>query len=229
VDERSNRHVRLLLDDTVDRAKRHLGRDIKKRYSSYSAFQGQLDSEAKIRIALDAIEYLGEAFVTEAVNAVAAVAKDTEAVAMVREAVESILSFLRHQLDDILQLTLREHPANGTEAGVYNAAYSRFDDLCLRVRRQLDLREFDFTAPAPIKVPNPMPRKNPGGKPLAEHWDEMWASIAVALYTGDLQPKSQAEIERAMMEWLGDHDLEVGETAVRGRARQLWLKWKEAE
>ncbi len=35
-------------------------------------------------------------------------------------------------------------------------------------------------------------------KPLAAHWDEMWAAVAVMLYTGDLQPRTQADIERAM-------------------------------
>jgi hypothetical protein len=183
----------------------------------------------KVDAALDLIERQGGQFVTEAVDEFAPVAKDTEAFVMIREATESVLSILRHQLDDIVQMAVREHPANGTEAGVYKAAYSRFDDLCLRVRRQVDLHEFDFTDPAPIKVSKTMPRKNSGGKPLAPHWDEMWASIAVALYTGDLIPKTQADIERAMKKWFGGRDTDVGDTAVRERARQLWRKLEQAE
>jgi hypothetical protein len=57
----------------------------------------------------------------------------------------------------------------------------------------------------------------------------MWAALAVMLYTGDLQPKTQADIERAMKDWLAARDLHVGDTAVRGRARQLWQKLQEAE
>jgi len=59
--------------------------------------------------------------------------------------------------------------------------------------------------------------------------DEMWAAIAVELFTGDLQPKSQADIERAMKNWLGSMDIDFGDTAVRTRARQLWRKLEESQ
>jgi hypothetical protein len=52
----------------------------------------------------------------------------------------------------------------------------------------------------------------------------MWVAIAVALYTGDLQPRTQADIERAMKDWLASNNVDVGDTAVRGRARKLWQK-----
>jgi hypothetical protein len=51
----------------------------------------------------------------------------------------------------------------------------------------------------------------------------------VMLYTGDLHPQTQADIERTMKDWLAGHDLDVGDTAVRDRARQLWLKLQETE
>ncbi len=69
-----------------------------------------------------------------------------------------------------------------------------------------------------------MSAPNRGGKPLAAHWDELWSSIAVQLWNGDLQPKTQADIKRAMLEWFTAKEIDVGETAVTDRARQLWLK-----
>jgi hypothetical protein len=245
-DDRTKRHVRLLLDDAIHRIKRTFGDRMKAYDDQIGSLSQPWRSESSLQSvatieeeALDNIEELANRFVAQIVDSVAEVARDTEASVMIREATESLLSFLRHQLDDIVQVAARELPAGGTGAGVYNT-YARFEDLCLQVRRQLDLCEFEFTAPAPlsaldfaapepIKVPKAMPPKNSGGRPLAKHWDEMWASIALALYTGDLQPKTQADIERAIQEWLGDHDLEAGPTAVRGRARQLWCKWKEAQ
>ena len=57
---------------------------------------------------------------------------------------------------------------------------------------------------------------------MARHWDEMWASIAVMLYVGDLKPHTQSDIENEMKEWFARHDLDVGDTPVRERARALW-------
>ena len=68
-----------------------------------------------------------------------------------------------------------------------------------------------------------------GGRPLAKHWDEMWAAIAVKLYLGDLKPQTQAEIERAMKDWFAAHDIDVGDTPVRDRARTLWCALQQAE
>lgn len=52
----------------------------------------------------------------------------------------------------------------------------------------------------------------------------MWADIAVKLWTGDLAPKSQADIKRAMFAWFNAKEIEIGDTAVTQRARQLWQK-----
>lgn len=49
------------------------------------------------------------------------------------------------------------------------------------------------------------------------------------LYAGDLQPKTQADIERAMKDWLASQELDVGDTSVRERARHLWVKLRDGE
>ena len=50
----------------------------------------------------------------------------------------------------------------------------------------------------------------------------MWAAIAVDLYLGDLKPKTQADIEAAMHNWLSAREIGASESTVRSRARQLW-------
>jgi hypothetical protein len=50
----------------------------------------------------------------------------------------------------------------------------------------------------------------------------MWAAVAVALYTGDLNPKSQADIERAMAGFLEAQGRDPATSTVRQRARRLW-------
>jgi hypothetical protein len=52
----------------------------------------------------------------------------------------------------------------------------------------------------------------------------MWAEIATQLWTGDLNPNKQADIKRAMFDWLNDRGINAGDTSVTERARALWLR-----
>jgi hypothetical protein len=61
-----------------------------------------------------------------------------------------------------------------------------------------------------------------GGRPTKPFWDQLWASVAAQLYNGDLKPTRQADIERAMHDWLALCDENAGETAVRAKAKLLW-------
>jgi hypothetical protein len=61
-----------------------------------------------------------------------------------------------------------------------------------------------------------------GGRPAAEWWDDLWVEICRQLYLGDLKPKMQSDIERAMLDWLANRGTTAAESTVRGRARKLW-------
>ena len=97
----------------------------------------------------------------------------------------------------------------------------------------MELHRFSFIvaykSPAPAVTSAAVVVKAKGGKPLAAHWDEMWAAMAVALHVGDLNPKTQADIERAMSDWLASKDIDAAESSIRKRAQQLWRKLEEAE
>jgi hypothetical protein len=83
----------------------------------------------------------------------------------------------------------------------------------------------DF-APPPPPASNPSgaaePARNKGGRPKHEFWEELWVEIARQLYIGDLKPKTQADIEAAMHQWITDQGHGAGGTTVRDRARMLW-------
>jgi hypothetical protein len=64
--------------------------------------------------------------------------------------------------------------------------------------------------------------RNKGGRPKHEFWEDLWVEIARQLYVGDLKPKTQADIEAAMHQWISDRGHEAGGTTVRDRARLLW-------
>lgn len=124
--------------------------------------------------------------------------------------------------------------ADGNSDNAYLAARDLFSKMKVRLERQLEIHRFTFTVPAPAVEALPSARmlpfqKNEGGKPLARHWDEMWAEIAVRLWTGDLQPQTQADVKRAMLEWLNANNIDAGESTVVPRARQLWQKIEAAK
>ncbi len=60
------------------------------------------------------------------------------------------------------------------------------------------------------------------GRPPAKWWDDMWVAIAIQLYTGDLQPKKQADIEKAMLDWVASRGESAAPDTIRVRARKLW-------
>jgi hypothetical protein len=72
---------------------------------------------------------------------------------------------------------------------------------------------------ATVTAAAPGPAK--GGRPKADWWEDLWIEICQQLYLGDLKPKTQADIERAMLQWISDHDKSAGETTVRDRASKL--------
>lgn len=73
-----------------------------------------------------------------------------------------------------------------------------------------------------LPQPTARPVQSTGGRPPKPFWDPLWASVAAQLYNGDLKPKRQADIERAMLDWLDANDHDAGETVVRTKAKLLW-------
>ena len=61
-----------------------------------------------------------------------------------------------------------------------------------------------------------------GGRPPAEWWDDLWIEMCRALYLGDLKPQRQADIEKAMNDWIGSKGESAASSTVRSRARKLW-------
>jgi hypothetical protein len=67
---------------------------------------------------------------------------------------------------------------------------------------------------------------NKGGRPRKDWWDDFWIDICRQIYEGDLKPARQADLERAMLDWVSDHGYEVGETSIKNAARKLFKAWK---
>jgi hypothetical protein len=86
--------------------------------------------------------------------------------------------------------------------------------------------------PQPPAEPDATPASpNPaaGGRPRADWWDDLWIEICRQLYEGDLQPKKQADIEDAMLSWLGKRNEHPAVSTIRPRARKLWQAIRKDE
>lgn len=191
---------------------------------------------------MTALEEIAAEFITRCVDRVTPIAKDGEAFAMIQEAVGGFLRFVAGKVDDATQKASGSRRDEIEPNQFTKAARDLYERTKEDLRRQLEIHRFTFTVPqttaltpelrraAPSLVPElrrAAPEKNRGGKPLAAHWDEMWAAVAVMLYEGDLQPQTQADVERAMKDWFAANDIDVGDTAVRDRARKLWQRLKD--
>jgi hypothetical protein len=241
VDQLERAQIRIILE--------HLGAEfsirsadkLKVLYQRYEE-EGLSHSDSTIAAAISLIE--GEAFeyIEQAVDRVAAVAKDTEAFALITSSFTAIFrlwhAHIRQSVNIATKGMTSPHPTF-----VGQRTDLQFADIQKRSMRGLEIYRFTFTQTSPgdsvvlfgkaRTVPVPAApaaaRPNVGGKPLAAHWDDMWSSIAVQLYVGDLQPQTQADIENAIKDWFSRNNLDIGDTAVRQRARQLWGKLDSAK
>ncbi|WP_315762029.1 hypothetical protein [Bradyrhizobium sp. SZCCHNS2005] len=83
---------------------------------------------------------------------------------------------------------------------------------------------------APVEATKqPATRRNKGGRPRHEFWEELLVEIGRQLYDGVLKPKTQADIEAAMKQWLINQGYEAGDTAVRERAQMYWVAIQKDE
>ena len=60
------------------------------------------------------------------------------------------------------------------------------------------------------------------GRPPIADWEAVMIEMGRALYLGDLKPKTQADIEKAIAEYLSDKGGEPAESTIREHARKMW-------
>lgn len=198
-------------------------------YARYSP-NGLFHAPVLIKGAVRLFETETEALIVELTDRVSAISKDVEAFAMIADCVTRFDRFLVSELDDVILKASRD--TGVASPSVERSAKAEFAGAQERWRRQLEIHRFSFIGQSVARAlasaePSQIalkPPKNKGGKPLAAHWDGMWAEIAFQLWNGDLQPTKQADISKAMFAWLTAQEIDAGQTAVTDRARAIWQK-----
>jgi len=72
-------------------------------------------------------------------------------------------------------------------------------------------------APAPLTPAAPI-----GGRPTADWWEDLIIEVCFRHFRGELQPKTQADVARAMQAWMTENKYEAADSTVRVRARKVW-------
>lgn len=240
VDTLERNQVRLILEHLTSETLRKSDNAQKAMCAELSA-RGLLRSGATVKRAVNISEEHALRFVEQAVDQTSAVAQDIDAFTLIVASLTAMLNGLSAHVEHAVRLATSSDGSRFDS--VDGAAKERFADMRNRVLKQLEIHRFSFTKPTKgdlaaqharifgksTPLGNEQSRKNPGGKPLAAHWDAMWAAIAVKLWSGELLPKSQADVKAAMLDWFNAAELEIGDTAVTQRARQLWQAMQDAD
>ncbi|WP_086608608.1 hypothetical protein [Erythrobacter donghaensis] len=240
MDTLERNQVRLILEHLSSETRRKTSDAQKAMHAEHSA-KKVLQSGNTVRRAVDIVEEHAAKFVEQAVDQTAAVAQDLDAFNVIAASLTAMFRGFEPHLHNAIRLaTIRDSERSQSVAG---AGDKLFAEMRSRVFKQLEIHRFSFTKPSKGDLaakgiglatlaaisPPVVEKRNPGGKPLAAHWDAMWAAIAVKLWSGELQPKSQADVKKAMINWFNEAEIEIGDTAVTQRARQLWQAMQDAD
>lgn len=175
----------------------------------------------------------GLKFIVACLEEVGKVTREAEGFGLIGERVAAFIAYL----DEVFQSAYSQMHAWQGIGGASNAP-DAWRNAKYSLQVEFSSRRSEFLTPPrdrtakvaqPEMVSQSVLIKNKGGKPLAAHWDDMWAEIAVQLWVGDLQPETQADIKRAMLAWFTEREINIGDTAVTERARRLWQKYQAAQ
>jgi len=207
-------------------------------HAEHSA-KGLLRSGNTVRRAVGIVEEHAGKFVEQAVDQTSAVAQDLDAFNVIASSLTAMFRGFEPHLANAVRFATASD--SQSSQSVVTAGDKLFAEMRTRIFKQLEIHRFSFTKPsrgdlaaqgigvaAPAATNSPVAdKRNPGGKPLAAHWDSMWAAIAVQLWTGELKPESQADVKKSMINWFNEAEIDIGDTALTQRARQLWQAMEE--
>ena len=233
MDEPQRQQIALIHAHELDLANRDANREANAIYAANS-FKGVLQSGATVRQVVRAIGTATEILLDKLLRATGSVTKGAGSFNMIQLAIDDHFANVQVEVDRAARMA-SGRSAQAAVPSVAKAANELFDGVKSDIRARLEIERFAFKSiaqdPAPIAHAHPLVTapKNKGGKPLAAHWDQMWSSIAVRLWLGDLQPERLSHVKEAMLAWFADKEIEIGDTAITERARQLWQKMEDAQ
>lgn len=185
MDERLSEQIRLVLEDATERARKLATERLQAVYADRNR-RGLLHTSITVSGAIESLEEDASRYISDCVDRIAAVDKSIEAFAMLAESTGRFLGFLTAKFDEAMKKGLDGRGQQTRAPNFENQFTKLWPEACTRSTRQLEIHRFTLTTPSPAfetpsKAGTVRLKKNEGGKPLAQHWDAMWAEIAVRL------------------------------------------------
>jgi len=221
VSSSTSAQIRLVLQDVVIDYTADLKKRLDSMYSDHSA-KGRLHSGATVQVAVRAMDELASVAAEQMSTKVRNIARGTDAYSAFRAGVDDLLECFRNEMPRAIRMASGRQPSKPSPS-IERAAYELFGQMESNIGRKVKIAKFDFISPsAAAAVPETPPAKQKTGRPRGAFWDDMWAAIAFDLYEGNLDPRSQADVEHAMLRWIEDNGHSAAVSTVRARARRLW-------
>lgn len=225
MNDRERAQIALILQRAAKFAGVTLDERIKAVYADHSS-NGRLQSGATIKAAVDAMNAVLTVLISEMAQRVALVVNDKAAFGELNATLQQILDAFHERLPGVVQVASGRHGSETMDRSVVSATETLFSNWRSDLEAQIAILAYNFDTQAPevetVSSPSVPSRKDKGGRPRADFWDDAWAATAAALYNGDLVPKTQADVEAAMANWIADQGFNASESSVRARARRLW-------
>jgi hypothetical protein len=186
-------------------------------YSQNSA-KGRLRSGATIFMIVRHLKGAVEDHLRKLIEKVRPVSSDGEAFSVIRRSMEACLEAATAKMPRAIEITGLGSDSPAARAGYEHWAIAQADiDVKLKIA-EYDFAKFDESSKTVVGTA----KVNRGGRPRAAFWEKMWAAIAADLFNGDLKPNTQADIERAMADWIAAKGYDASASTIRERARALW-------
>lgn len=127
--------------------------------------------------------------------------------------------------------TMPEASSQNWERGLFNGKGRAPDGRCWIRLTGVHFLRSSLEALLPAKVPAvaDATSANRGGRPRKEWWDDLWCAVWGRVYRGTLVPKSQADLERAMMDWVEQQGQSVAESTVKPLARKMFAEMRRED
>jgi hypothetical protein len=93
--------------------------------------------------------------------------------------------------------------------------------------RHVTPRQADAGASKP--KPEPVPVHDKGGRPRKEFWDDLLIAMFEKFWLESFTPRTQADVERAMLDWVSNNGEKLSESTVKVPARKLWKLFQKGE
>lgn len=225
MDDRERERIRLIAAHEGSLVSRTLKERLEAVIADHAA-HGRLHSGATIKVSVRAMQTVADAFLDNIAGKIRGVVQSPGSFALLSEGMMDFLNECGSEMPRILKLarggrTVAENDSIGL------AGMALFNQMRAEVDARLAILAYEFEELPITAIQSPAPQvaTNPskvGGRPPAAFWDDLWAAIAADLYLGRLFPKSQADIERAMADWLDANGHGAAESTIRARARRLW-------